>query len=92
MFFNPVNAKKFKQRWILTAAHCVSGDPNHPAENMLVHFFRWKSVKYHTRFVRLGDHDLTDEGDATKADTFQVDYYIMHSKWVTLISHNAMTF
>ena len=46
------------------------------------------SVRLHTpseesicaRYVRLGDHDLTDKGDATKADTFQVDYYIQHQK------------
>ena len=32
------------------------------------------------RYVRVGDHDMTDKGDAPKADTFQVDYYIHHSK------------
>ena len=33
-----------------------------------------------SRFVRLEIHDLTDEGDATKADTFQVDNYTIHDK------------
>ena len=32
------------------------------------------------RYVRLGDHDLTAKGDALKADTFEVDFYIHHSK------------
>ena len=32
------------------------------------------------RYVRVGDHDMTDKGDAPNADTFQVDYYIHHSK------------
>ena len=41
MFFNPVNAKIFKQRWILTAAHCVSGEPNNPTENMLAQSFQF---------------------------------------------------
>ena len=33
-----------------------------------------------SRFVRLEIHDLTSEGDATKADTFQVDNYTIHDK------------
>merc|ERR1711971_59149 len=53
-------------QWILTAAHCVSGEPNNPAKDM---------------YVRLGDHDMTDKGDAPNADTFQVDYYIHHSNY-----------
>jgi len=59
--------------WILTAAHCVAGDPNNPTENM---------------YVRLGDHDLTDKGDATKADTFQVDYYIQHTNYNDRTTNN----
>ena len=31
-------------------------------------------------FVRVGDHDMTDKDDSPKADTFQVDFYIHHSK------------
>jgi len=53
-------------QWILTAAHCVHGEPNNPAKDM---------------YVRVGDHDMTDKGDAPKADTFQVDYYVHHAKY-----------
>jgi len=59
--------------WILTAAHCVSGEPNNPAKDM---------------YVRVGDHDMTDKGDAPKADTFQVDYYIHHRKYDEKTTNN----
>jgi len=59
--------------WILTAAHCVSGEPNNPARDM---------------YVRVGDHDMTDKGDSPKADTFQVDFYIHHAKYNEKTTNN----
>lgn len=53
-------------QWILTAAHCVDGEPNNPAEDM---------------YVRVGDHDMTDDSDTPLAATFQVDYWLMHKNY-----------